>query len=371
MPLVERLNQEGIASELWFEENKKYEEIARGITVPQLHLATDLSPNPVRFTKTLSGYRKALRVAKPRVLHAHQMRAALLPLLAAYLEKIPYRVYHNHGLPYLGYRGGLRFALRSIERMNVALATHVVLVSHSNLTEAEADGLIPRGKGFIIGSGSAVGIDLTEYSADRFSAGAKRESRLGMGIPASGFVLGYLGRPVKRKGFHRLLAAWERSGLNGKGNLLLVAGCSEKECAEALGHKVPGVRGLGYLSDLRPMYAASDAIILPSDHEGFAYSLLEGAAAGRPLIGTDIPGIRCAIEQGVTGILAAPGDETSLLEAILTLAMRPELCAKYGATARERVERNFDRVKFLDSFWAFYQTHFELKGKAMEMQQNA
>jgi glycosyltransferase involved in cell wall biosynthesis len=250
----------------------------------------------------------------------------------------------------------VRWLLRTLERINFRLATHVLLVSRSNLDAARADGLLPRDKGTVPASGSAAGIDLAEFVPERFDAKAKKAARAAFGISDTAFVLAYVGRPVKRKGFRVLLSAWEKSGLGGSGNVLLMAGCTAEECARATGGVNAGVKGLGYLADLREFYAASDTVVLPSDHEGFPYSLLEGAAAGRALIGTDIPGIRCAIRHDETGVLVPLRDAAALGNAIGRLASDAALRERLGRNARARVEREFSREMVLRSLLDFYRT---------------
>ena len=93
---------------------------------------------------------------------------------------------------------------------------------------------------------------------------------------------------------------------------------------------------------------------LPSEHEGFPYSMLEGAAAGKPLIGTDIPGIRCTIKHDQTGLLVAVNDEASLVEAIKKLASDPQLRSRLGYNARKQVEQEFTREVVLTSLLDFY-----------------
>jgi len=356
MPMVECLNRHGIATELWFENRPNHQAVIRQIAVPARHVDSDLSFNPLRFSRRLAAYRRELRKSPPGILHAHQARASLIPLLAAYLEKVPTRVYHNHGLAYLGYRGLMRRLLRALEQVNIGFATHVLLVSYSNLAAARLDRLLPVGKGTVLANGSAVGIDLQEFARERFDATARTNGRKLFSLPADRFVLAYVGRPVKRKGFHSLLKAWKKTGLGLSGNVLLVAGCTQEECNRALDHAVEGVKGLGYLTDLREFYAASDAVALPSEHEGFPYSLLEGAAAGRPLIGTDIPGIRCAIQHNQTGLLVPVADELALSQAIQLLASDTDMRERLGRNARARAEREFDREIVLKSLLDFYQT---------------
>ena len=216
----------------------------------------------------------------------------------------------------------------------------------------------------MLAGGSAVGIDLSEFSPDKFDETSRNCARRKFGIDADVFVLTYVGRPVRRKGFHRLLQVWEQSGLGASANILLIAGCTPTECNHAAGRAIAGVKPLGYLADLKEFYAASDAVVLPSEHEGFPYSLLEGAASGLPLIGADIPGIRCAIRSEETGLLVSAGDQAALRAAVERLASDPALRRRLGQNARRRVEREFDRKIVLKALLDFYQTKLLLCRRA-------
>jgi len=209
-------------------------------------------------------------------------------------------------------------------------------------------------QGVVLAHGSAVGIDLVDFELTRFTGESIKQAREKFGISETAFVLAYVGRPVKRKGFHILLRAWEKSGLGKQNNILLIAGCTAAECDTVLGYAVAGVKGLGYLTNLSEFYAACDVVTLPSEHEGFPYSMLEGAAAGKPLIGTDIPGIRCTIKHDQTGLLVAVNDEASLVEAIKKLASDPQLRSRLGYNARKQVEQEFTREVVLTSLLDFY-----------------
>jgi N,N'-diacetylbacillosaminyl-diphospho-undecaprenol alpha-1,3-N-acetylgalactosaminyltransferase len=354
LPMVKSLNQAGISTELWVENFAKQAAIVELLDVPKYFIASDLVKNPLTIVARFLNYRRQLRRAKPKVIHTHQTRAAIIPLLAAYLEKVPVRIYHNHGLSYLGYQGGMRWFLRILEVINISLATHVLLVSKSNLAEARVDGILKQNQGYVLAYGSAVGIDLNEYKPEYFSPAAAKVARQKLGIPDDAFVLAYTGRPFKRKGFHLLIKAWERSGLGQQNHFLIIAGCSAAACDEVLGYPSQGVKGLGYLTSLREFYAACDAVTLPSEHEGFGYSLLEGAAAGKPLIGSDIPGIRCAIQSDLTGILIPKNNEIALAEAIKYVAFNPDLRHQLGKNARYRIEQEFTNEIVLAGLLDFY-----------------
>jgi N,N'-diacetylbacillosaminyl-diphospho-undecaprenol alpha-1,3-N-acetylgalactosaminyltransferase len=367
-PIVIKLIDCGFESKMWLEQWEKYLAIVDSIQVPKKVISSDLTFNPLKFITRLQAYRSAIRATRPSIIHTHQSRSSLIPLLAAYIERVPFRIYHNHGLPYLGYQGIMRWLLRSLEMVNINLATQVLLVSHSNLQAAREDGLLDKDRGKVIGSGSICGIDLTQYTIDKFDRDAQILARKKLKIDRHSFVLAYVGRPFKRKGFNRLLTAWQESKLGEQGNILLMAGCSNSDIISAVGTTVVGVRGLGHVDDMLGFYAACDAAILPSEHEGFPYGMLEAAAAGKPLIGTDIPGIRCAIKHERTGLLIPVNDPNALKEAILKIAANPDLRMELGQNARKRVEAEFDRETVLNEFLSFYDSLLKNNGSSIVSQ---
>ncbi len=348
-PLVAAQRAEGWDAELWI--HPAYG--ARpNFTVPHRFIPLQITGNPISTAINVDGLRRALGEVRPHVVHAHQTRSALLPLLAARLEKIPRRIYHNHGMPYLGYNGPVRWILRSIERANGALANRHLFVSRSVLAEAVRDGLADPEKACVIADGSIAGIDPSAFPVDSLAADARERARTAFGLE-NRFVLGYVGRPVRRKGFHLLLDAWRRTQLGSRG-VLLIAGCTPEETRIAAAADVAGVRALGHLDDMIPFYAACDAVALPSMHEGFSYALLEAAAAERAVIGSDIPGVRCALIAGKTGLLVPVGDADALCQAILRLANDPILRNVFGRAGRVRAQSVFSRDRVTRAMIRYY-----------------
>jgi glycosyltransferase involved in cell wall biosynthesis len=64
-------------------------------------------------------------------------------------------------------------------------------------------------------------------------------------------------------------------------------------------------------------------------------------AAGKPLVATDIAGLREAVVHETTGLLVPPGNPPALAAALQRLIADPKLRARMGAAARERAEQNF------------------------------
>jgi len=97
--------------------------------------------------------------------------------------------------------------------------------------------------------------------------------------------------------------------------------------------------------DVRPHIARADCIVLPSYREGLPRTLLEGAAMGKPLIATDVPGCRDIVKDGVNGLLCEVRDAASLASAMTTMIeLQPAERQRMGAAGRRLAESEFDQA---------------------------
>ena len=98
----------------------------------------------------------------------------------------------------------------------------------------------------------------------------------------------------------------------------------------------------GFQDDMPQAFARSQVVVLPSYGEGISKSLIEAAAAGRPIVASDVPGCRDVVEEGVNGILVPPRDPQSLATAIERLLGAPALRAQMGEAGRAIAVRRFN-----------------------------
>ena len=100
----------------------------------------------------------------------------------------------------------------------------------------------------------------------------------------------------------------------------------------------------GFQTDVHPFYEAADCVVLPSYHEGMSNVLLEGAATGRALITSDIPGCREAVEDGVSGYLCPAKDADALTNFFREFAGKTHVeQEQMGRCGRALIERKFDK----------------------------
>ena len=97
----------------------------------------------------------------------------------------------------------------------------------------------------------------------------------------------------------------------------------------------------GWGEDIAQTLSKVVVVCLPSYREGLPTILIEASACGRPIITTDVPGCRDAIQDGLTGLLVKPKDGISLACAIRELAVDPALRKKMGFAGRALVEDKF------------------------------
>ncbi|MBN9565382.1 MAG: glycosyltransferase family 4 protein [Alphaproteobacteria bacterium] len=101
----------------------------------------------------------------------------------------------------------------------------------------------------------------------------------------------------------------------------------------------------GKQDDVRPWLHACDIACLPSYTEGLPKALLEAAACGLPLVGSDIPGIREVIVENQTGLFSKARDVASLKAALKQLILSPSLRHQMGQNAKQLVEEKFSKDK--------------------------
>lgn len=110
----------------------------------------------------------------------------------------------------------------------------------------------------------------------------------------------------------------------------------------------------GWLEDMPAVYARSHIVCLPSYREGLGKVLVEGAACGRPLVATDVPGCRAVVRHGENGLLVPPRDPEALAEAIAILLKDPALRARMGARGREIAVHEFCKERVVRETLAVY-----------------
>jgi glycosyltransferase involved in cell wall biosynthesis len=290
---------------------------------------------------------RLLRDVRPTIVQTRTPKAGLLGMIAAWLARVPIRIYTVDGLPILSQPVLGRALFAITDWLSCRLATEVLCVSRSVRRFMIANGFCRSAKARVLGAGHVSGVDVAKFNPARQSEEEKKRIRNRYGIPQDSLVIGYIGRLVPDKGIAELATAWEvLRGEFPQAHLLLCGyfepvhpvppGLEAKLRSDPLIH----ITGK-WLNDMPAVYSAVDLCVLPTYREGLSTVAIECGAMTVPIVATRVPGCVDAIRDGVTGLLVEPRDAQALTGALRRLLQSAELRAQMGFAARRFVSSRF------------------------------
>lgn len=285
--------------------------------------------NVFKDLKLIRRYKAILKAEKPDIVLTYTIKPNIYGGIAA--KKL--------GIPYFTFITGLGKAFEKKGLLNKL----VVNMYKSALVRAQAvffenqDNKIGFTQNKIITDAQAVvlngaGVNLCEFDYKSLTGDEKD-------------VL-FIGRIMREKGIEEFFCAAEQLKERYPDKIFGVLGDYEEKYKDRVEElQAKGIiRFYGFQKDVRAYIEKSLCVVLPSYHEGMSNVLLEAAATGRPLITSDIPGCREAVEDGVNGFLCAAKNASALTATLdRFLQLDHEQIKSMGRSGRERMEKIFDR----------------------------
>ena len=288
--------------------------------------------NPKTDLKLFSTYRKLLKAEQPDMVITYSIKPNIYGGIACRMAGIPYCA-NVQGLGTAFQRKGLAQFVTVLYKLALSKAKTVFFENEANAAEFRKRKIISAEKETIL-PGAGINLDAYPY----------------MPYPENDAIhFLYLGRIMKEKGMDELFAAMRRlhEKYGSKVVLDLVGFYDDDYYKEQVDRLVADGIALfhGFQTDPLPYYAAADCVVLPSYHEGMSNVLLEAAAVGRPIITSDIPGCREAVNDGKSGILVEVKSPDSLYTAMETILNLPASArATMGLCGHEKMRQEFDKA---------------------------
>lgn len=308
-----------------------------------------------------------LRRIKPDIVQNFHTKPNIYAPIAAKFAGVPLTVSTVTGLGYTFVeRPGM--TANFAKRLNLgmysfanSLAGEVAFQNPDDLNLLRSSSSLSPAKGRLIPGGS--GVDVSEYFPDTRGSKKSLQLRKMLGIPENNFVVMFVGRLQLDKGLVEFVHAarlikkkrfditFVMVGATDPGNKRSV---SESTLSQWKSEK--DVIFTGRREDVPNLMAIANTIAAPTFYrEGLPRTLLEASATALPLIGTDMPGVTEAINDGVNGILIPTRDSKALANAVEELADDPQKSQRFGDASLDRANNEFDHRRVVGAYMKMYE----------------
>lgn len=303
---------------------------------------------PATDARAFASVRSLIKEHRAELVHTHMAKAGTVGrLAAASLRPRPKTVHTYHGHVLDGYfRPSAERAFIAVER-GLAHLTDVIIAISPQVRDSLLELGIGRPEQYRI---IPLGFDLEAHRAVDGPSGALRE-RLGLhdDVP----LIGCVGRLVPIKDHSTLLQAMSRipeAHLAVLGDGELRGALEDEVAARGLGHRVHFV---GWWTDIPSAMADMDVVALTSRNEGTPVSLIEAGACGRPVVATDVGGVRSVVADGESGLLVPPQDPEAMADALEQVLASSQMRSRFGANGRSR-SNAFGQNRLVDDIRGLY-----------------
>lgn len=316
-------------------------------SVPVTRVPLTRAIAPVNDIRAIRAIRGLIRASGVRIVDTAMAKAGFAGRIAAskFGEVRTVHTFHGHVLD--GYFS------RPVERAFVAIERHLAKRTDALVAVSEEirQSLLEMGIGtperfHVI----PLGFDLEPFLSIDARSNALRSL---LRIPEDAPLVGVLGRLAPIKNHRALIAAC----VSLPGVHLAILGDGElrselEDVARASGHG-DRIHFLGWRTDVAACLADMDVVALTSLNEGTPVSLIEAAAAGKPVVSTDVGGVRSVVVDGSTGVLTTTAPEV-VARAIGMVLRDREMATSMGHAAREHVRHRFTKARVVSEVGALY-----------------
>lgn len=309
------------------------------------------SVNPAQTLKLLFDLKNKLKKIQPDVVHLVTIKPVLIGGLASILAKVPAIVYAISGLGFIFTNTMLkakilRLGIIPLYRLALSAKNKTVIVQNlDDLRILRQYVAIPESQTVLI-PGSGVDLKLFDFQP----------------IPLKNKIVLMACRLLADKGVYEFRQSARllkdkypdvRFVLVGGIDPDNPASLTKKELNEWV--QKGDLEWWGHQNNMSEVLSQATVVVLPSYREGMPKVLLEAQALGRPIVTTDVPGCREAIENGKTGFLVKVKDAQSLVDAIEKLINNDELCLEFSHNARLLAEQKFDIKQVVNTHIHIYE----------------
>ncbi len=311
-----------------------------------LHIDFDILKKFFKFPIAIFKLTQFIYINKPDIVYCHNTVSSFLPLLCGRILFIKKVIYFNHGVPFIGHQGALKYLLYWLEKINCLLGTNIITVSEEMRTVLAT---ISKKKIEIINKGSACGIQYTNFQSEKKHS-IKLKKKIKIGIKDRVFL--YIGRANKRKGFYDVIEIWETYFKKNKNFKLFLLGIDSLDFKKNNKTIPENAFPISFVKDINTYHYIADYFFMTSHHEGLSYSVLESFNYKTLVLSNNIPGVSELVVHRKTGFLIDNNCAKNYYDTVMECEKNIKLRGKIIKNAY-KVVKKYDRGQFIKYYKNF------------------
>ena len=323
----------------------------------------------VKFADDINGgikIKDIIKVYKPDIVHTHAAKSGAIGRLAAQACKVPIVVHTFHGHVFHSYFGPVKSKIFvKTEKYLASKSSGIIAIS--NLQEQELSTIYkiaPTEKITII----PLGFNLEKFQVNQDQK--RQEFRSFYQLQPNEIAIGIIGRLVRIKNHQMFLRVVEKvlAGTTGVRFFIIGDGDIRKSLTNQLDQynidhtfypddaKVAPVTFTSWLFEMDKVYAGLDIVTLTSFNEGTPVSIIEAQAAERPVVSTDVGGVRDIVQENVSGFITPVDDDENFTKYLLQLISDATLRKEMGKAGKINVSTKYSYQRLVSDTKKFYDT---------------
>ncbi|MBI4026492.1 MAG: glycosyltransferase family 4 protein [Verrucomicrobia bacterium] len=296
-----------------------------------------------RLRRALKAAISSVAIQNPTIVHLNSSTLVVAALAARSLAlPVVWHIREPLARGCIGFRRALlRLAIR-------ALADHVIAISRNDAAQL---GAIPASRLSVIYNF----VDFAQFDANMPTGALRKELDIAPNAP----IFLFLGGSARVKGAEVLLQAVPAllGGLR-SAHLVIAGEISASFRLKILGADLAALRKrihlLGARQDAPLLFADATVVLFPSVVPHFARPVIEAAAMAKPVVASDLDGVRELVLRNETAVLVPPGDPVALAQAIMDLAQDAPRAFRLGQQGLALAREKFDARRNAAATFAIY-----------------
>lgn len=323
------------------------------------------SLNLVKDFKAFLEIRNIIKDYKPDIVHTHASKSGALGRLAAISLRVPIIIHTFHGHVFHSYFGKLKTLFYIlVERFLAKNSSAIIAISELQKNELTKDfNICPDKKISVI----PLGFDLEKFQVNY--ADQRKSFRDEFCIEENEICIGIIGRltPIKDHDFFIRAIKKVIRKTNQPLKIFIIGDGEEKTSLMNLSNRLDLafsthteinskalIHFTSWRSDMNKVYAGLDIVALTSLNEGTPVTLIEAQASNKPIVSTDVGGVRDILQEGVTGLLSPPKDINSYVNNLVSVIENKKLRESMGASGYNNVFEKFSYRRLVRDVKSLY-----------------